>query len=105
MFVFISCLFENLRVIVFFVCLWLNDIPKLKIVQPNASNTLGVVQALGVSKCLSPSPTVNQSEKFHDNIYYCIFNVQIINFPFLFLRISIFSPEVKSSESPRLINF
>ena len=44
------------------------------IVRPNTSNALGVVRAIGVGKrvktiALSPLLTVNQSEKFHDNIY------------------------------------
>ena len=52
--VFILGLFENLCVIVF---------------------TLGVVWAIGVdkrieTKSLSPSPTVNLSEKFHDNTHF-----------------------------------
>ena len=52
-----------------FACGWTSS---QNIVRPNTSNMLGIIQAIGIderveTKSLSPSPTVNQSEKFRDS--------------------------------------
>ena len=67
----LSCLYfrllEKFLCHIFPVHLWTNDFQKQNVLRADISSTLGVVKS-GEAKSLSPSPTVNQSKKFHDNI-------------------------------------